>query len=180
MTPTRLWASIHADGWETWIAEQDDGRFAAWACLTDGNASNAYVEDTFDHAAAAALFQLARLGGQSVAAAGVRWVERDAPATAAVHPADNPVEHISRGAPMAKKAVKKKTVAKKTAKKKMARKRGAAKREFISPRGDARYIRRDEKGRIRESDDVGRSQNADRRTKAKRKVTSGQGDKGDQ
>jgi len=46
-------------------------------------------------------------------------------------------------------------------------------------RGDARYIRRDAKGRIKESDDVGRSQKQDRARKAKRKVKSGKGDKGD-
>jgi len=54
-----------------------------------------------------------------------------------------------------------------------------AKRELIKPKGDARYIRRDSKGRIKESDDVGRSQKADRRTKAKTAATSGQGDRGD-
>lgn len=45
-----------------------------------------------------------------------------------------------------------------------------AKRELISPRGDDRYIRRDDRGR---------SQAVDRRTKAKTRVTSGQGDRGD-
>ena len=33
----------------------------------------------------------------------------------------------------------------------------STKRELIAPRGDKRYIRRDAKGRIKESDDVGRS-----------------------
>ena len=56
----------------------------------------------------------------------------------------------------------------------------SSKRTLIKPKGDARYIRRDEKGRIKESDDVGRSQAADRRTKAKKTAKSGQGDKGDQ
>jgi hypothetical protein len=32
----------------------------------------------------------------------------------------------------------------------------ASKRELISPKGDKRYIRRDSKGRIKESDDVSR------------------------
>lgn len=54
-----------------------------------------------------------------------------------------------------------------------------AKRELIKPKGDARYIRRDDKGRIKESDDVGRSLAADRRTKAKTVAKPGQGDKGD-
>jgi hypothetical protein len=69
--------------------------------------------------------------------------------------------------------------ARKKAAKKVAKRPAASKRELIKPPGDARYIRRDAKGRIKESDDVGRSQKADRRTKAKRKVKSGQGDKGD-
>jgi hypothetical protein len=56
----------------------------------------------------------------------------------------------------------------------------AAKRELIAPNGDKRYIRRDEKGRIKESDDVGRSLSQDVRKSAKTKVPAGQGDKGDQ
>ena len=70
-------------------------------------------------------------------------------------------------------------MAKKTAAKKTAKKKSASKRTKISPKGDARYIRRDTKGRIKESDDVGRSQKQDRTKKAKRTVKSGQGDKGD-
>jgi hypothetical protein len=57
--------------------------------------------------------------------------------------------------------------------------RGSARRQRISPRGDARFIRRDAKGRITESDDAGRSFRADRRKKAKTKVKSGYGDRGD-
>lgn len=64
------------------------------------------------------------------------------------------------------------------AKKKPARK-VSSKRELIKPNGDARYIRRDAKGRIKESDDVGRSLKQDRARKAKKKVRSGQGDRGD-
>jgi hypothetical protein len=57
----------------------------------------------------------------------------------------------------------------------------AAKRELIEPhKGDKRYVRRDEKGRFKESDDVGRSLAADRRVKAKTVVKKGQGDRGDQ
>jgi hypothetical protein len=37
-----------------------------------------------------------------------------------------------------------------------------SKRELIAPKGDKRFIRRDEAGRIKESDDVGRSLAADR------------------
>jgi hypothetical protein len=58
-------------------------------------------------------------------------------------------------------------------------KKPAAKRELIAPRGDKRYIRRDERGRIKESDDVGRSLSQDRRRKAKTRAKAGQGDRGD-
>ena len=54
------------------------------------------------------------------------------------------------------------------------------KRERISPNGDARFVRRDERGRFKESDDVGRSLAQDRRKHAKTEVKSGQGDRGDQ
>jgi len=53
------------------------------------------------------------------------------------------------------------------------------KRETIAPNGDKRYIRRDDKGRIKESDDVGRSLSQDAKKKAKTTSKSGQGDKGD-
>ena len=56
----------------------------------------------------------------------------------------------------------------------------ASKRELIEPhKGDKRYVRRDTTGQFKEVDDVGRSLAADRRTKAKTTVKSGQGDKGD-
>ena len=55
----------------------------------------------------------------------------------------------------------------------------AAKRTTIAPRGDKRYIRRDAKGRIKESDDVGRSLSADRRSKARTTAKPGMGDRGD-
>ena len=55
-----------------------------------------------------------------------------------------------------------------------------SKRELIEPhKGDKRYIRRDAKGRIKESDDVGRSLAQDRRMKAKTVAKPGQGDRGD-
>lgn len=55
-----------------------------------------------------------------------------------------------------------------------------AKRELISPKGDKRYARRDEKGRFTsEQDDVGRSLTQDRRRNAKRVAKPGQGDRGD-
>jgi hypothetical protein len=49
----------------------------------------------------------------------------------------------------------------------------------VAPRGDKRYIRRDAKGRITESDDVGHSLSQDRRRKAKAKAAPGQRDRGD-
>ena len=59
------------------------------------------------------------------------------------------------------------------------KRRKAAKRELIRTGRDARFVRRSAKGRFKESDDVGRSLRTDRRKKAKRKVRSGYGDKGD-
>jgi hypothetical protein len=56
----------------------------------------------------------------------------------------------------------------------------SSEREKISPKGDARFVRRDEHGRFKESDDVGRSLATDRRQHAKTEVKPGQGDRGDQ
>jgi hypothetical protein len=53
------------------------------------------------------------------------------------------------------------------------------KRELIDTGTDKRFVRRDEQGRFRESDDVGRSLAADRRRSARNKAPSGEGDKGD-
>jgi hypothetical protein len=55
----------------------------------------------------------------------------------------------------------------------------ATKREYIDTGRDKRYVRRDDKGRFNESDDVGRSLAQDRRHKAKTVAKSRQGDKGD-
>lgn len=55
----------------------------------------------------------------------------------------------------------------------------AGKRELIAPKGDKRLVRRDEKGRITESDDLGKSLSQDVRKKAKTKTKAGQGDRGD-
>jgi len=52
-------------------------------------------------------------------------------------------------------------------------------RELIDTGTDKRYVRRDDKGRFSESDDVGKSLAADRRTKAKAAAKPGQGDRGD-
>ncbi len=54
-----------------------------------------------------------------------------------------------------------------------------SKRELIDTGTDKRFVRRDAKGRIKESDDVGKSLSSDRRTKAKTVSKSGQGDRGD-
>ena len=53
-------------------------------------------------------------------------------------------------------------------------------RELIDTGTDKRYVRRDEKGQFKESDDVGRSLSQDVKKSAKTKVKSGQGDRGDQ
>ena len=63
--------------------------------------------------------------------------------------------------------------------KKTGRKNKAAKRERIATGTDKRFIRRGAKGRFKESDDVGKSLSRDPRKKARTKVKSGQGDKGD-
>jgi hypothetical protein len=54
------------------------------------------------------------------------------------------------------------------------------KRELIDTGRDKRYVRRDEKGLFKESDDVGRSLSQDVRRKAKTVVKPGYGDRGDQ
>jgi hypothetical protein len=54
-----------------------------------------------------------------------------------------------------------------------------SKRELIDTGSDKRYVRRDDKGQFRESDDVGRSLSQDVRHHAKTKVKAGQGDRGD-
>ena len=55
-----------------------------------------------------------------------------------------------------------------------------SKRELIEPNGDKRLVRRDDEGKFKESDDLGKSLSQDVRTKAKNEVESGQGDRGDQ
>jgi hypothetical protein len=52
-------------------------------------------------------------------------------------------------------------------------------RELIDTGTDKRYVRRDERGRFVESDDVGRSLAADRRQRATTATKPGQGDRGD-
>jgi hypothetical protein len=55
-----------------------------------------------------------------------------------------------------------------------------AKRELIAPKGDKRYIRRDEKGRFTTDQvDVSRSLAADNNQKAQKRSKPGHGDQGD-
>ena len=61
----------------------------------------------------------------------------------------------------------------------MPTRKSASKRELIDTGTDKRYVRRDEKGHFKESDDVSRSLGADRRRQAKHKSERGQGDRGD-
>jgi hypothetical protein len=53
-------------------------------------------------------------------------------------------------------------------------------RELIEPNeGDKRFVRRDEEGKFKESDDLNRSLSQDQKRNAKTQSKSGQGDKGD-
>ena len=52
-------------------------------------------------------------------------------------------------------------------------------RELIDIGADKRYVRRDEKGKFKESDDVGRSLSQDQKRNAQNKTKSGEGDRGD-
>ena len=49
----------------------------------------------------------------------------------------------------------------------------------MDTRTDKRFVRRTASGTFKESDDVGKSLAVDRRTRAKTRVKSGQGDRGD-
>ena len=75
-----------------------------------------------------------------------------------------------------RKSTKRSTSSTKTRK----RSTSAAKRTLIEPHaGDKRYVRRDARGRIKESDNVGRSLSADRKRSSKTTAKRGQGDRGD-
>ena len=52
-------------------------------------------------------------------------------------------------------------------------------RELIDTGTDKRYVRRDEEGRFKESDDVGRSSAQDQKRDSKNKPKRGEGDRGD-
>jgi hypothetical protein len=55
----------------------------------------------------------------------------------------------------------------------------SSKRELINTGTDKRYVRRDDKGQFKESDDQARSLAKDVKQHAKTTVKSGQGDRGD-
>lgn len=56
----------------------------------------------------------------------------------------------------------------------------SSKRELIEPTpGDKRYVRRDDQGRFKEVDDVGRSLSQDRKRHAEHESKKGEGDRGD-
>ena len=61
----------------------------------------------------------------------------------------------------------------------MAPGRASSKRELINTGTDKRYVRRDERGHFKESDDAGRSLVVDRRQHSKTTSEKGQGDRGD-
>ncbi len=61
----------------------------------------------------------------------------------------------------------------------MAKKRPSAKRDLLKRRKGSAFAKRTTKGRFKEIDTVKRSIPSDRRKKAKKKVRSGYGDKGD-
>jgi hypothetical protein len=52
-------------------------------------------------------------------------------------------------------------------------------RELIDTGTDKRYVRRDEAGQFKESDDVGRSSAVDQKRDAENKAKKGEGDRGD-
>ena len=80
---------------------------------------------------------------------------------------------------MAKKSKKAKKAKKAATKRASKGKRPAGKRDLVKAKNATSYAKRSTKGRFRELDEVGRSQKADRRTKAKTKAKSGFGDRGD-
>ena len=58
-------------------------------------------------------------------------------------------------------------------------KKSTGARELIDTGTDKRFVRRDEKGQFKESDDVGRSLGRDVKQQAKTQSKKGQGDRGD-
>lgn len=63
---------------------------------------------------------------------------------------------------------------------KIQKRKPMAKRELIDTEKAKLYVRRDDAGKFKEGDEVGKSLAADKRRKAKTIVKKGQGDRGDQ
>jgi hypothetical protein len=63
---------------------------------------------------------------------------------------------------------------------KMGAKRSSSNRELIDTGTDKRYVRRDDLGQFKESDDVGKSLSQDINRQARTVSKPGQGDRGDQ
>ena len=61
----------------------------------------------------------------------------------------------------------------------MKEKKSSGARELIDTGTDKRFVRRDDKGQFKESDDVGRSLGRDVQQHAKTQSKKGQGDRGD-
>ena len=61
----------------------------------------------------------------------------------------------------------------------MKEKKSSGARELIDTGTDKRFVRRDDKGQFKESDDVGRSLGRDVKQQAKTRSKKGQGDRGD-
>jgi hypothetical protein len=61
----------------------------------------------------------------------------------------------------------------------MAKKKATSNRQRIDTGSDQRYVRRDQRGRFDDVEDVGRSAAQDQKRKAKGKSRKGQGDRGD-
>lgn len=59
------------------------------------------------------------------------------------------------------------------------KKKSSGGRELIDTGTDKRFVRRDDQGQFKESDDVGRSLGQDVKKDAKTKSKKGQGDRGD-
>jgi hypothetical protein len=59
------------------------------------------------------------------------------------------------------------------------KKKPTSRRELLAPKGDKRYVRRKADGTFGKTVSVGKSLSADKRTTAKKKVSKGQGDRGD-
>ena len=64
--PRRLavWEARHDNGWITLVMEQPDGIFVSWAGLSETIGVD-YVEDSPEHAHAAAMFALKRKSGHA-------------------------------------------------------------------------------------------------------------------